>query len=334
MSAEIRAGVVGVGSLGRHHVRVLANLPGVQLGGVYDTHPERGQAEAEKFNSRQLANLDALIAACDMISVVSPTQTHGKIATRIIESGVACFVEKPICATVEEAEELVALAQDLNVPLGVGHIERYNPAVLALQKDPVRPRFIEAHRLAPFRRRGADVAVIYDLMIHDIDLVLYLIGQEPTDIRAAGASVVSDELDICNARLEFAHGAVANLTASRISNIEMRKFRIFSEASYVSLDLRDKVIEQYRLFESEKAFDAARTGVAALPFGDRGQVLSVDRHEPGGDEMLHLELGAFVDSVRDGHTPPVDGQAGLRALRVADRIHSQARELLERASRG
>lgn len=334
MSAVIRAGVVGVGSLGRHHVRVWANLPGVKLGGVYDTHPERGQTEAEKFGSKQVADLDALIDVCDIISVVSPTHSHLKVATQIVQSGKACFVEKPICATVEEAEALVGLAAARGVPLGVGHIERYNPAVLALQNNPVRPRFIEAHRLAPFTRRGADVAVIYDLMIHDIDLVLYLTGQEPTDIRASGAAVVSEELDICNARLEFADGAVANLTASRISNFGMRKFRIFSEASYVSLDLKEKVIKQYRLFESEQAFEAAHTGVSALPFGDRGQVLSVDRIKPPGEEMLYLELSLFVDAVRKGITPPVDGQAGLRALRVADRIHRQARELLERTQEG
>jgi predicted dehydrogenase len=331
LSASIRAGVVGVGALGRHHVRVWAQLPGVKLAGVFDHHPERGQAEAEKYGSTQMANLDALIEASDVISVVSPTQSHYEVATQVVNAGVACFVEKPICATVQHAEALVDLAQSRGVPLGVGHIERYNPAVLALQKNPVVPRFIEAHRLAPFSRRGADVAVIYDLMIHDIDLLLYLTGEEPTDIRAAGASVVSDELDICNARLEFAHGAVANLTASRISSFGMRKFRIFSEASYVSLDLKDKTIEQYRLFDSKDAYAESDTRASAMPFGDRGQLLAVDRQKPLAEEMLELELQAFLTAVRNGDTPPVDGQDGLRALRVADRIHRQSRELLERA---
>jgi predicted dehydrogenase len=329
---NLRAGIVGVGRLGRHHVRVLAGLPGIHLAGVYDRHAERGQAEAQKYGASQLGSLDELIAACDLVSIVTPTSTHGEIATRALEAGRACFVEKPICARVDEAEALVALARRKGLPLGVGQIERYNPAVIELHKTPLRPRFIEAHRLAQFTPRGTDVAVIYDLMIHDIDLLLHLLGEEPTDIRAAGAAVVSDELDICNARLEFACGAVANLTASRISSFSMRRFRIFAEARYVALDLKDKTIEQYRLFDSEDALAEAGARGTRLPFGDRGQMLAVDRARPQDAEMLELELADFVAAVRRGESPPVDGDAGLRALRVAERVHRQAQALLKQAN--
>jgi predicted dehydrogenase len=169
-------------------------------------------------------------------------------------------------------------------------------------------------------------------MIHDIDLLLHLLGEEPTDIRAAGAAVVSDDLDICNARLEFACGAVANLTASRISSFDMRRFRIFAEARYVALDLKEKSIEQYRLFASQEELAQSGAEGTHMPFGDRGQMLAVAKTEPEAAEMLKLELGEFVAAVQNGESPPVDGQAGLRALRVADRIHSQAHELLKQAN--
>jgi predicted dehydrogenase len=311
---------------------VLAGLPGVTLAGVYDKHPERGQAEAQKYGASQLGSLDELIAACDLVSIATPTHTHFEIATRVLEAGLACFVEKPICALVDEAESLVALADQKGLPLGVGQIERYNPAVIELQKASFKPRFIEAHRLAQFTPRGTDVAVIYDLMIHDIDLLLHFLGEEPTDIRAAGAAVVSDDLDICNARLEFACGAVANLTASRISSFSMRRFRIFAEALYVALDLKEKSIEQYRLYASEEALVAAGAQGTRMPFGDRGQMLTVAKASPETAEMLELELADFVTAVQKSESPPVDGHAGLRALRVADRVHRQAHELLKQAN--
>jgi len=330
-TAKLRAGTIGVGKLGREHVRVLAGLPDVDLAGVYDLHPERGQAEAEKYGARQLDSPQAVIEACDVISIAAPTTTHFEIAEAVINAGKACFVEKPICATVAEAERLVSLADARKVPLGVGQIERYNPAVLELARRAVTPRFIEAHRLAGFSPRGTDVAVIYDLMIHDIDLVLHLVGEEPSHIHAAGAAVISDDLDICNARMEFPRGAVANLTASRISTFTMRKFRIFAERSYIALDLKEKTLEHYRLFDSAAALAASQSTGMSLPFGNRGQMLSLERAESSNGEMLQMELADFVRAVREGGEAPVDGRAGMRALRVADKIHRQALELLQRA---
>jgi predicted dehydrogenase len=334
MNTPLRAGIVGVGRLGRHHVRVLAEMPGVTLAGVYDKNPERGREHARPHGADQADSLDALMAACDIISVVTSTSAHYEVAHQIIEAGVACFIEKPICATSAEAEQLIALAVKKGVPLGVGHIERYNPAFVEFLADPVEPRFIEAHRLAEFTARGTDVAVVYDLMIHDIDLLLCLMGEEPTDVRAAGAAVVSDDLDICNARLEFARGAVANLTASRISGFGMRRFRIFGEANYVALDLLDKKIERHRLFASEAELRTTGFEGLHLPLGDRGQVVAVQRHTPDAPDMLHAELADFIQSMRDGRTPPVTGQDGLRALRVAERIHSEAHALLKSARLG
>jgi predicted dehydrogenase len=323
----IRAGTVGVGRLGREHVRVLANLPGIRLSGVYDQQPERGEAESHPYGVRQAASLNDLIASCDLITVATPTSTHLEVARRVIEAGVACLVEKPLCATAAEAEALVDVARKRGVPLGVGHIERYNPAYAAFRRHPVVPRFIEAHRLAPFVSRGTDVAVVFDLMIHDIDLVLHLVGQLPRDVRAAGAAVVSQDLDICNARLEF-DGAVANLTASRISTATRRRFRVFSESAYAVLDLREKSLERYRLFDSAEAHASAGAAGTVLPLGERGQVVALEKvaAEPG--EMLRDELADFVAAVRTGTPPPVPGEDGLQALRVAERVHASAHELL------
>ena len=327
MAPSIRAGTVGVGRLGREHVRVLAHLPGVTLAGVYDKHPEKGESEGQPYGVHQAATLDDLIGSCDLISVVTTTRSHFEVARRIVEAGVACFVEKPICATSAEAEQLVDLARTRGVPLGVGHIERYNPAYLAFRQKAVTPRFIEAHRLAPFVSRGADVAVVFDLMIHDIDLVLHLVGQEPRDIRAAGAAVVSNDLDLCNARLEF-DGAVANLTASRISPATRRRFRVFSESTYSVMDLREKTLERFRLFDSRESLERAGAEGSTLPLGERGHVVSMEKVAPSGGEMLHDELSDFVKAVAAGRTPPVTGEDGLRALRVAELVHERAHELL------
>lgn len=320
-----------MGKLGREHARVLAGLPDVELAGVYDIHAERGAEEAAKYGAQQLESAAAVIDVCDLVSVACPTTAHFEVGTAVIEAGKACFLEKPICATVKEAEELVALADRHQVPVGVGQIERYNPAVIDLNRRQVTPRFIEAHRLAGFSPRGTDVAVIFDLMIHDIDLVLHLVGEEPSHIHAAGAAVISDDLDICNARMEFSRGAVANLTASRISTFTMRKFRIFAERSYVALDLKEKTLEHYRLFDSAAELAAVQSGGMSLPFGNRGQMLALERSEPANGEMLQMELADFVQAVRTGAPVPVDGQAGTRALRVADQVHQQALALLKRA---
>jgi predicted dehydrogenase len=329
--AKLRAGTVGVGRLGREHARVLAALPDVQLAGVYDVHPDRGEAIAAPLGAAQAESLEQLIADCDLVTVASPTSTHYEIAAQVLARGKACFVEKPICVQPADAASLVALAREKNLPLGVGQIERYNPAVRALLEQDVKPRFIEAHRLAGFTPRGTDVAVVYDLMIHDIDLVLHLMKEPPSHIHAAGASVISDDLDICNARMEFPQGAVANLTASRISTFSMRKFRIFAEQSYIALDLKEKNLERYRLFDSSQQMAQAGAQGLAMPFGDRGQVLSLERREGDSEEMLKLELADFVQAVRRGDRPPVDGEAGARALAVAEQVHRQAHELLQRA---
>lgn len=327
MNRPLKVGTVGTGRLGREHVRVLSKIPGVELAGVYDKNPERGEAEARSYGVHQAESLQQLIESCDLLTVVTPTLTHSEIATQIVRAGVACFVEKPLCAGSAQAEELVQLAKALGVPLGVGHIERYNPAYTAFRKQAVVPRFIEAHRLAPFTTRGADVAVVFDLMIHDIDLVLHLVGGAPRDVRAAGAAVVSQDLDICNARLEF-DGAVANLTASRISPERRRRFRVFSESAYAVLDLQSKSLERYRLVDSANAATAAGLGGTVLPLGE-GHVVARETIPPEPGEMLADELADFVQAVRAGQGPPVSGEDGLLALRVAERVHAQAHALLK-----
>jgi predicted dehydrogenase len=244
MSTPLRAAVIGVGYLGRFHAQKYASLPDVELVGVVDAHPETARRVAKELGVAAFTDYRELLDAgrVDLVSVASTTETHHAVARDCLAAGVHVLAEKPITVTVAQADELVALADAKKLVLQVGHLERFNPAWLAVKDKITRPVFIEAHRMAPFKARGIDVSVVLDLMIHDLDLILPLVGSPVADLRASGVSVLTDGIDIANARIEFANGCVANLTASRTSTASLRRLRVFQHHEYISIDFGDRRI--------------------------------------------------------------------------------------------
>jgi predicted dehydrogenase len=309
-----RVGVIGAGSLGFHHIRILRDVRGIQFTGFVEIRPER-RAEVEKeLRVRSHETLDGLLDASDAVIIVVPTSAHFSVASAAIARGKHVFIEKPITATLEEADSLLELAEKNGVMVQIGHIERFNRAVRAALPHVKQPRFIDSERLAPFSPRGSDVAVVLDLMIHDIDLLLTLVGADARDISAVGVPVLTPMLDIANARVTFTSGAVANITSSRISREKKRKIRIFQQREYLSLDLAAGTGEFYRL---KSDFDPAkiRSGPADIAtFVDR-----IKLQAPDG-EPLKLELESFVSALKGEAPIVVTGEDGRMALGVALRI--------------
>jgi predicted dehydrogenase len=307
---DIRAGVVGVGHLGYHHARNYALLPGVVLAGVVDSDPANARKASEDFGVPAFGSVSELIAAgVDAVSVAVPTTQHHAIAAELLEAGVDALVEKPIAASSAEARELVALAERKGRILQVGHIERFNGAVMALAEAVKDPKFIECHRLSPFPSRGHDVSVVLDLMIHDIDIVLALAGREVASLDAMGAAVFSQSEDIANVRIRFASGCVANLTSSRVAPERMRKIRIFEADAYLSTDYSEQEVVRYR-----KKPGPVPEGVSPMMH------IIIDCLPVVRDEPLKLELASFARCVKERTRPVVSGEDGLAALEVAERI--------------
>jgi predicted dehydrogenase len=305
--------VVGVGSLGQHHARLYASLPAARLVGVFDTRAERAAEIAKQFRTRAYPTLEALLADVEAVSVVVPTRAHHEVGLAALARGRHVLMEKPIAATLEQAEALVAAAQRAGVVLQTGHVERFNRALRAAAPYLSSPRFIESDRVAPFAARGSDVAVILDLMIHDLDLVLALVREPVSDVRASGIGVVTPSVDIATARIEFASGAVANLTASRLARERVRKLRIFQPSGYFSLDLAAGKGEFLRLKP-----DAAQR----VAGGETDLVKLVERIKLDAPEAepLGLELANFVRAARGEEQPAVTGADGLSALALAFRV--------------
>ncbi len=308
----IRAAVIGAGSFGRNHARVIHQLEGVELAAIVDSDSIKAQHLASEFQSRAFASTDDIIDSVDAAIVATPTITHEQVAGRLIEAGIDVLVEKPIAASAAAGERLAGLAQNRGRILQVGHLERFNPAVTALQSALTVPLFFEVHRLSVFSRRSLDVDVVLDLMIHDLDIVLSFTGEEPVEIRAAGISVLSNRVDIANVRLSFASGCIANLTASRVSTEQVRKLRLFQPGEYISLDYQRQEAVRLAIRKNEPN--------AAIGF----EPLPVTRSEP-----LRLELEAFFASVRTRSKPQVDGSDAVRALRLAESILSKISEHAE-----
>lgn len=308
----IKVGVCGVGSLGEHHARLYSEMPEAELVGVFDANPHRAQDVAARYHTRVFDRLEALAEAVEAVSVVVPTDRHHAVAARLIEAGRHVLIEKPIAATIEEAEDLVARATARGVLLQVGHVEHFNPVLSTLDTLRGPPRFIEAHRLAPYPPprpgappRGTEVSVVLDLMIHDLDIILHVVKAPVAEVRAVGLPVLSAQEDIANARLAFANGCVANVTASRVSAERLRKIRLFYPEAYVSLDYMNQTGEICRRVEG---------ALTRSP-------IPIEREEP-----LRAELAAFLRCVREGRTPPVTGERGVEALRLAFEIIRRARE--------
>jgi predicted dehydrogenase len=307
----LRAAVIGVGYLGRFHAQKYAAMEGVELAAVVDADPERAREIAAPLGTRALTDYRELLGKVDAVSVAVPTPLHYAVGREFLENGADCLIEKPITTSLEEADALIGLAREKGRILQAGHLERYNPAVVALDGVITRPFFIEAHRLALFKPRCTDVSVVLDLMIHDIDLILSFVKSGIHEIRAAGASVISDHVDIANARMEFENGCVANITASRISMKTERKIRVFQRDAYVSVNFADRSITVVRPGQGP--------GDSVIPGTDIRQI-SFDQ----GD-ALEAEIAAFMHSSRTREAPEVPGEAGRDALKAALTVMEQIR---------
>ena len=317
-----RVGVVGAGSLGFHHVRLLRDLPGARFAGFFDASGERSSHVTKELKVKAAADLQQLIAASDALSIVVPTPAHHQVAMAALAAGKHVFIEKPITVTLEQADELLALAKQKGVIIQIGHIERFNRAVRAALPYVHEPRFVDSERLAPFSPRGSDVAVVLDLMIHDIDLLLTLVGADASDISAVGVPVLTPMLDIANARVTFSSGAVANITASRISRDRKRKIRIFQHSGYMSLDLAAGTGEFYRLKGNLPELIASGKELDMAKVVDR-----VKLEAPEG-EPLKLELESFVAALNGKGPVVVSGDDGRTALAVALKIVAEIERTL------
>ena len=314
-------GLVGVGHLGKIHLKCIQLAQSTyRLAGIYDADPAIADRVAAEQGVPAFASLEELLAAVDVVDVVTPTSSHYSVVKKALEAGCHVFVEKPLTETLEEARELIELSRRHRRLVQVGHVERFNPALLALGDTPVKPYFIEAHRLALFNPRGTDVSVILDLMIHDLDIVLKLAGEEVSDVRASGVAVLSTTPDIVNARLEFRNGAVANLTASRVSLKNMRKVRLFQRDAYISLDLLEKESQIVRLFDPDATGIPARGQQFPLETPRGPRIIHVDQPESGPVNAIRMELESLAGSIEDGQPVAVSIEDGYRALELAHRI--------------
>lgn len=339
----MRCGVAGVGRMGRHHARLYADLPNAELVGVVDRDAQRAEEVAQRHGSRAFANVEDLLGAgADVLSVAVPTRDHLAVAKPALEAGVACLIEKPLAPDADEAQRIVDLADRTGAALQVGHIERYNPAVRALSRlgeRRISPRFIEVHRVSPMSFRSVDVSVVFDMMIHDLDVVLMLVGGgEPTDVQASGVPVITEHADVCNARLTFetpAGPSVANITASRLALKTERKIRIVAEDAYVSVDYAKKSGVVLRRTANEAQLEAVRDALRAgrdLSDLDYSDLVAVEDLPVDDAEPLRLQLASFLDAVRAGRRPEVDAHAGFAAVRTAERIDEAARRQREGVS--
>lgn len=303
-ATPLRVGVVGIGHLGRHHARIMGGLEEATLVGVVDTVRERAEEAAKTTGARAFTDARDLLDQVDAVSIAVPTELHLEIALPFLERGIAVLVEKPMARSIDEADRMLAAAEASGAILAVGQTERYNPAVQTVLPLVTSPRFIEVHRLGVFPDRSLDIDVVFDLMIHDLDIILSLVRSEVTAIEAVGVPVLTPKYDIANARLRFASGCIANVTASRISKDRVRKIRFFQPDTYISIDYAAQEVEGWRLVRR----DGARPEI-------QGGQLPVQKDEP-----LRRELQDFVRAARERRPPLVDGAAGRRALELATKI--------------
>jgi predicted dehydrogenase len=310
---KVRAAVIGTGEFGRNHARVYRELEGAELVGVFDSDPARAAAISAEFQTKALRSLEEVCEVADAVSVAVPTIAHAEVGCQLLESGLDVLVEKPMAASLGEADDLVEAARSNRRILQVGHVERFNPAVAAVEPILNRPLFFEVHRLGVFTPRSLDVEVIYDVMIHDLDILLALVKEPVTELKAVGIPVLTEKVDIAHARLEFAGGAVANVTASRVSTERVRKMRFFQQHEYISLDYARR--------------DALRVGVKRP--GPQPE-FSFEKLPAADVEPLHAELEAFLEAVRTRREPRTNGAAGRAALELATRVMASIQDHGER----
>ena len=315
----LKIGVFGVGHLGKIHVKLLQNIEHYELVGFFDPNNSNAEKISKQFGVKRFTDFDELLAAIDVADIVTPTSTHFEVASRGIEAGKHIFIEKPLASNMEEARELVRMVKERGVKAQVGHVERFNPAFLAVKNIELKPMFIETHRLAMFNPRGTDVSVVLDLMIHDIDVILSIVESKVKAIHASGVSIVSTTPDIANARIEFENGCVANVTASRLSLKNMRKTRIFQPNAYVSIDFLEKKSEIVRISESPSK---SSTGSFELNMGEEKgkKYILFDKSDAPPVNSIQMELTLFAESILQNKREEVTIEDGYKAMEVAYKI--------------
>ena len=328
MKNKIKIGVIGVGHLGQHHAKHYSKIQSTELVGVYDIDNNQCKLIAGRFKTKAYKSLNKMLEQVDGVSIVTPTKHHAKIAETCIKKGKHVFIEKPISKTVEEAENIIALAKKHKVTLQVGHIERFNPALSPLEELTINPKYIEVQRLAPYMIRGTDVPVVLDLMIHDIDLVLSFVDSPVKNIEASGVSIMTNSVDIANARIHFENGSVANITSSRVSKDRVRKIKLFQQDLYVTIDFLIGLTEVYRVMDAE---DGGARAIISAPIESIGKQRQIIYEKPkiNQQDALQMELINFIESIQEKAKPVVDGVAGKEALRVALQIQNKILEGLQ-----
>jgi len=312
----LKVGVFGVGHLGKFHLNNWKEIAGVKLVGFFDPHTETAKQVAEEYSIKRFTDADKLIDACDIVDVVTPTDQHYEVCMNAIRKGKHVFVEKPLAATVKEGRDIVNIVKEAGVKLQVGHIERFNPAYLAIKKLPLNPMFIEVHRLAQFNPRGTEVSVIMDLMIHDIDIILSLVKSDVKNISASGVAVITDTPDIANVRIEFNNGCVANLTSSRISMKKMRKMRLFQKDAYIGVDFLEKKTEIIKL----KQPDDQNVFSFDIETQQGKKTIAIATPSIEATNAMKTELEAFVHAINHQQPTIVSEIDGFLAMEVGHRI--------------
>ena len=320
---KLKIGLVGTGHLGKIHLKCILASDKYELVGFFDSNSEVQQTISEDFNVRAFNDVSALINLVDVLDIVTPTPFHYELAKQALQLGKHLFIEKPVTSTPDEARELQALSKQKNFKIQVGHVERFNPAFLALKNVKINPVFIEAHRLATFNPRGTDVSVVLDLMIHDLDLLLSIVKSPVIGIHASGVALVSHHADICNARIEFENGCVANLTASRISLKQMRKLRIFQPDAYLSLDFLEKDAQVIRLHDEANLTEERRNELMPLDTAKGKKFIELDSPKIEPTNAIQMELESLATAIWNDSDPIVDIEDGMAALELAHRIHDE-----------
>lgn len=314
---RVKVGVIGVGHLGRYHALNYAQIPEADLVGLTDLDREKVDKVALESQCKVFKDMDSLLQNVDAVSIAVPTDRHFQVGQQVLNRGIHCLVEKPITKNVKHADDLIRVAHEKGLVLQVGHVERFNPAVRAIEGLEINPRFIESHRLAPFSPRGTEVSVVLDLMIHDIDIILNMVKYPVESLDASGVAVVSDSFDIANARIRFENGCVANLTASRISQKKMRKLRLFQKDTYITVDFLQKLSEIYQL---EKKGAEAEIVLGEIGVGEKKKRVIYWCPELPEGEGLRKELEVFIQTIKGEQTTAVSGEEGRNALSVAIQI--------------
>jgi predicted dehydrogenase len=313
----VKVGVIGVGHLGQLHAKMYDRIDTAAFVGIYDIDEKKARETAARYNITAFTSTEELLETVDAVSVVTPTSNHFETSSLALHYGKHVFIEKPITHDIASADALVAYAEEKKLIVQVGHIERFNPALMALESFDLNPMFIESHRLAQFNPRGTDVAVVLDLMIHDLDIILSLIKAPVKSVEASGVAVVSDTVDIANTRIQFQNGAVANITASRISQKKMRKMRIFQRDTYITIDFLQGLAEVYRLFKAGDQQPELTMILGEIGTGSQKKKIIYQRPETPDINALQYELERFVQSVREGTPPIVSAREGKKALEIA-----------------